>query len=130
MCDLNLKCFYKISILVWWYIPEIYQKNGGQSIITYKGVASNLLKSKLSNLHTYIIGLGLIPDIWLIYIAWYHLCGWTSGYSARYSVIYWIPISGIKNLPDIQYLAKNYPALEIPWGVESGIFVLFKISCS
>ena len=42
MCDLNFKDFYKISILVCKYKPEIYQKNGAVSIITYEGVASNL----------------------------------------------------------------------------------------
>ena len=42
MCDLNFKDFYKISILVCQYKPEIYQKNGAVSIITYEGVARNL----------------------------------------------------------------------------------------
>ena len=41
-CDLNFKDFYKISILVCQYKPEIYQKNGAVSIITYEGVARNL----------------------------------------------------------------------------------------
>ena len=53
LCDHNFKDFYKISILVCQYKPEVYQKKmGAISIITYEGVASNLLKSKL---HTYII---------------------------------------------------------------------------
>ena len=29
LCDLNFKDFYKISILVCQYKPEVYQKNGG-----------------------------------------------------------------------------------------------------
>ncbi len=46
LCDLNFKdFFYKISILVCQYKPEIYQKNGAVSIITYEGVARNLSKS-------------------------------------------------------------------------------------
>ena len=51
-----------ISILVCRYKPEIYPKKkmGAVSIISYEGVASNLPKSKLSKLHTYIIGLGWI----------------------------------------------------------------------